>query len=69
MTLADHWRAYAADLPAGIDQETLVRIRRGFYAGCSSTLSMAASGVKRAEFLQELAFYGRQVGTPHESRC
>jgi hypothetical protein len=66
MSLADQWTEYAADHAAGLTDDQLRRLKRAFYAGGQSAALDIKQGAKPAEVLQEVRFFGQQVGTAHE---
>lgn len=68
--IADAWRDYADNqVPEQLSEEMQRRLKRAFYAGAQSTaLAVRKGDAKPAEVLQEVAFFGQQIGTAHELR-
>jgi hypothetical protein len=69
MSLSDQWAEYAADhVGADVPDEQMRKLKRAWYAGAQSAALDVKRGAKPAEVLQEVRFFGQQIGTAHEAR-
>lgn len=62
-SLAESWEAYAADnVPADASELAVVMIKRAWYAGALTGLTLPGGPITREALLAEVVMYGRTVG-------